>query len=60
MRTRSTVRSLSHDGTRYVIETADACLEADNVILASGFDRLPKVPDFAAELDPAIVQLHAA
>ena len=60
VRTRSSVRSLSHDGTRYVIETADACLEADNVILASGFDRLPKVPDFAAQLDPAIVQLHAA
>ena len=59
VRTRSTVRSLSHDGTRYVIETADACLEADNVVLASGFDRLPKVPDFAAQLDPAVVQLHA-
>jgi putative flavoprotein involved in K+ transport len=59
VRTGTVVRRLSHDGTRYLVETADARLEADNVVLATGFDRLPKVPDFAAELDPGIVQLHA-
>jgi putative flavoprotein involved in K+ transport len=59
VRTGTVVRRLSHDGTRYVIDSADACLEADNVVIATGFDRLPNVPEFAAQLDPGIVQLHA-
>jgi putative flavoprotein involved in K+ transport len=59
VRTGTAVRRVSHDGARYLVETADDCLDADNVVVATGFDRLPKVPEFAAELDPRIVQIHA-
>jgi putative flavoprotein involved in K+ transport len=59
VRTAVTVRRLCHDGTSYIIETADRRIEADNVVVAAGFDRLPKLPDFAAHLDPRIRQLHA-
>lgn len=34
--------------------------EARNVVVATGCSQAPKVPDFAAELDPAIVQLHSS
>jgi len=60
VQTGTAVRRLSQDGMRYVVETDDERFDADNVIIAGGYDRLPKTPDFADRLDPAIVQLHAA
>src|SRR6266545_2203016 len=33
---------------------------ADYVVVASGAYQIPRVPDFAAELDPRIVQLHSS
>lgn len=51
---------LSHDGVRYVVETSAGRVEADNVIVCTGYDQLPKIPAVAAHLDPRIVQLHAA
>ena len=60
VRSGTTVRHLGHDGTRFVVATGDQRFEADHVVIAAGFDRLPKVPDFADRLDPGIVQLHAA
>jgi len=53
-------RRLSHDGARYVVETDDGRFEADNVVVATGFDRLPKIPDFAGRLDRGIAQLHSS
>jgi putative flavoprotein involved in K+ transport len=44
----------------YVIESGHQTFEADNVIVAAGAHRTPKLPSFAAELDPRIVQLHSA
>ena len=35
-------------------------LEARNVVVATGPHRVPKVPPFANELDPSIVQLHSS
>jgi putative flavoprotein involved in K+ transport len=49
-----------HDGERYVVESGHRTFAADHVIVATGAHRLPKLPAFAAELDPAIVQLHSA
>jgi putative flavoprotein involved in K+ transport len=60
VRTGVTVERLWHDGAGYVVETAAERFEADNVVVAAGFDRLPVVPEFAAELDPDIVALHSA
>ncbi|WP_449351578.1 flavin-containing monooxygenase [Streptomyces shaanxiensis] len=60
VRTGVRVRRLSYDGTRYVVETdGESTYTADNVVVAAGYDRLPKVPDFAAELHPDVRQLPA-
>ena len=60
VRTGVTVERLWHDGTAYVVETAGERYEADNVVVAAGFDRVPVVPDFAGDLDPGITAVHAA
>lgn len=36
------------------------CLLANNVVVASGSERLPKVPEFGADLDPGIRQVHSS
>jgi putative flavoprotein involved in K+ transport len=55
------VRRLAADGTSagFVLETTDGRLEADQVVVATGAFQNPKVPSFAGELDPGIVQLHS-
>ena len=60
VRTGLAVRRLWHDGAGYAVEAGQQRFEADNVVVAAGFDRVPKIPEFAAELDPGTVQLHAA
>src|SRR5215218_6395053 len=47
------------DGT-WRLTTSAGDLVADNVVLACGADRHPRVPDVAAELDPGIRQLHSS
>jgi putative flavoprotein involved in K+ transport len=47
-------------GGGFTVEAGSARYEAGQVIVASGAFQLPWVPDFAADLDPAIVQVHAA
>jgi putative flavoprotein involved in K+ transport len=59
VRTGVTVQRLWHDGAGYVVETAGERFEVDNVVVAAGYDRLPVVPEFAAELDTGIVALHS-
>ena len=44
----------------YAVETVDEVYEAAQVIVASGAFQRPQVPEFAADLDPAIKQIHAA
>ena len=60
VRTGVTVRRLWHDGERYVLDAGGHRYEADHVVVAAGYDRIPTVPAFAAELDPRIVQLTPA
>jgi putative flavoprotein involved in K+ transport len=44
----------------YVAFLSDEAIRCDNVVVATGsFGRTPYVPEFAAELDPAIQQLHS-
>ena len=59
VRTGVRVTSLKRSGDGYLIETSSGWLEAGHVVIATGYDR-PRVPAFAAEIDPAIRQLHAA
>lgn len=59
VRTGVRVLSLKRTGGEYLIETSSGPLEAEHVIVTTGYNR-PRVPSFAAEIDPAIRQLHAA
>jgi putative flavoprotein involved in K+ transport len=56
---RSGVRvdRLSRMGERYVVTAGGDRFEADNVVVAMGSYQRPRVPAFAADLDPSIVQL---
>jgi putative flavoprotein involved in K+ transport len=59
-RTSVSVECVSRDGDRFVVDCGDQRFEADNVIVASGAHRAAKVPAFAGELDPRIVQMHSS
>src|SRR6266540_1852660 len=52
-------RIFKEDG-RYVVESANGRIEADNVVVATGAHRLSRLPAFARQLDPSIVQLHSS
>jgi putative flavoprotein involved in K+ transport len=60
VRTLARVERLSSEGGRFAIDLGDKRLTADNVVVATGAYRVPKVPPFAADLDPRIRQLHSA
>lgn len=54
------VERLTREGDRFVATSGDRRFEADNVVVAMSSWQRPRVPDFASELDPGIVQLHVA
>ena len=61
VRTGVRVERLVRNGQRRFVATAgDSRLEADNVVVAMSSWQRPRVPEFASDLDPGIVQLHAA
>ena len=54
------VERLTREGDRFVATSGDRRFEADNVVVAMSSWQRPRVPDYAPELDPRIVQLHVA
>ena len=44
----------------YVVTAGERRYEAGHVVVASGAFNRPHVPEFASELDPAILQLHSS
>ena len=54
------VDGLSKEAERYVVAAGERRFEADNVVVASGAYQSPRIPAFAPELDPGIVQLHSS
>jgi putative flavoprotein involved in K+ transport len=54
------VERLARNGQRFVATAGERRLEADNVVVAMSSWQRPRVPEFASELDPRIVQLHVA
>jgi putative flavoprotein involved in K+ transport len=60
VRTGVRVDRLSRAGDRYVVAAGDLRFEADNVVVAMATYQRPRVPAFAAELDPGVVQLHSS
>lgn len=59
VRTNVRVDSVSRQGTRYVVTAGERRFEADHVVVAMASYQVPRVPNFACELDPQIVQLHS-
>jgi putative flavoprotein involved in K+ transport len=60
VRTGVRVDGLSRQADRYVVAAGDRRFEADHVVVASGAYQRPRIPAFAPELDPGIVQLHSS
>lgn len=54
------VERLSKADGRYLIEAGDLRFQAENVVVAMSNWQKPRVPMFAQELDPSIVQLHSS
>jgi len=53
------VDSLSKEGQRFVTTAGDLRFESANLVVAMANYQVPRVPEFARELDSAIVQLHS-
>ena len=60
VRTGVKIDLLSKRDGRFVISAGSETFEADNVIVATGAHRVPRLPDFARDLDPRILQLHSS
>ena len=54
------VDGLYREGDRYVLASGDRRFEAEHVVIATGANRVPKLPAFADELHSSIVQLHSS
>ena len=60
VRTGVRVDRLSRDNGRFVVTAGDRSWKADNVVVAMSSFQVPRVPPFATDLRPGIVQLHSA
>ena len=60
VRTGITVERLTRSGTGFLLSTTAGMIEASNVVVAMATYQKPRVPAFAAELDPDIVQMHSS
>ncbi len=60
VRTGAKVDGVSRVDNRYVVTYGNRQIEADHVVVATGACRNPRVPPFASELDPSVVQLHSS
>jgi putative flavoprotein involved in K+ transport len=54
------VARVSKDDGRFVVEADGQRIEADNVVVATGSCQVPRVPPYARDVDPGIVQLHSS
>lgn len=53
------VDRLWKDGGRFVITAGQRRFESENVVVAMANYQVPRIPAFAADLDPEIVQIHS-
>jgi putative flavoprotein involved in K+ transport len=54
------VDRVARSGGGFVVSVGDDEIEAANVVVASGANRVARVPGFALDLDPSIVQMHSS
>jgi putative flavoprotein involved in K+ transport len=59
VRLNAKVDSLTREGGRFVLSVGNQRFTADQVIVAAASYQEPKIPEFAAQIDPAIRQLHS-
>ncbi len=60
VRTGVKVDRLFKEGDGFVVIAGDRRFEADNVVVATGAYHNPRVPDFAPDIDPGVVQMHSS
>ena len=56
----SRVRSLTKEDGRFVVESADRVIEADQVVVATGPFQVPNLPAVSGQLEPEVFQIHSA
>ena len=59
VRTGVRVDGLTRENGGYVVASGLHQYFADNVVVATGGYQAPRIPEFATQLDPGIVQLHS-
>lgn len=59
VRSGTKVDALSREGNTYKVKAGDQYFEAAHVVVAMSNYQYPKIPAFAKELDPVIVQVHS-
>jgi putative flavoprotein involved in K+ transport len=60
VRSDARVEWVRRDGDLFVVQAGGSRLEARSVVVATGPYQRPSIPSIAAQLDPAIVQLHSS
>jgi putative flavoprotein involved in K+ transport len=60
VRTCVRVDRLSKQGGKFVIMAGDQRFEAENVVVAMANWQKPRIPSFAKDIDPGIVQMHSS
>jgi putative flavoprotein involved in K+ transport len=59
VRLNTTVDTLTREGDHYLLTVGDQRLAAEHVVVATGSYQQPRIPAFASELDPTIIQFHS-
>jgi putative flavoprotein involved in K+ transport len=57
--TNMRVDRLFRRGNRFVVSAGEQSFEAENVVVAMTNYQIPKIPPFARDINPGIVQLHS-
>lgn len=60
IRTGVKVDKVSRQGETFILTAGDRRFEAKNVVVAMADFQKPRIPAFASELDPRIIQLHSS
>jgi putative flavoprotein involved in K+ transport len=60
IRSRVRVESVERTGDGFLVTGGEARFIAENVVVAMATFQRPRVPQFAGQLDPSIVQLHSS
>jgi putative flavoprotein involved in K+ transport len=60
VRTGARVERLSRTGEHFTVIAGGQRYEADQVVVAMSNNQKPRIPDFAPDLDPDVVQMHSS